>query len=284
MAKDAKQVHRNCRGKSSGPYGDTTTVYRFPVKDEKVPWEVSFPDYKPTEYTSPVILSSKPPEWADPVDPLPIRFNAANRKVNRVSYHGNYKFDLDGHPLNPMGRTGMQGRGCLGKWGPNHAADAIVSRFRESDGMLQFIAIERCDVGMLAIPGGMIDAGESAKNAAIREFMEEALDNDQNVISSPQIEKFFAEKGEILYQGYVDDRRNTDNAWIETSVFNFHDTDGIFNDIKLKAGSDALKAKWMTICSRMDMYASHFSFIMELARVHDYEVPETPYGFRPPWD
>lgn len=29
---------------------------------------------------------------------------------------------------NPMGRTGMRGRGLLGKWGPNHAADPIVSR------------------------------------------------------------------------------------------------------------------------------------------------------------
>ena len=25
-------------------------------------------------------------------------------------------------PLNPVGRTGIIGRGHLGKWGPNHAA------------------------------------------------------------------------------------------------------------------------------------------------------------------
>ena len=29
---------------------------------------------------------------------------------------------------NPIGRTGMIGRGLLGRWGPNHAADPIVSR------------------------------------------------------------------------------------------------------------------------------------------------------------
>ena len=29
---------------------------------------------------------------------------------------------------NPVGRTGMIGRGLLGKWGPNHAADPIVTR------------------------------------------------------------------------------------------------------------------------------------------------------------
>ena len=67
------------------------------------------------------------------------------RKFHTNSTH-NHKF-LTHLNFSRMGRTGMQGRGCLGKWGPNHAADAIVSRFRESDGMLQFIAIERCDVG-----------------------------------------------------------------------------------------------------------------------------------------
>lgn len=29
---------------------------------------------------------------------------------------------------NPRGRTGLSGRGLLGRWGPNHAADPIVTR------------------------------------------------------------------------------------------------------------------------------------------------------------
>lgn len=28
-----------------------------------------------------------------------------------------------------MGRTGMSGRGLLGRFGPNHAADPIVTRY-----------------------------------------------------------------------------------------------------------------------------------------------------------
>ena len=39
------------------------------------------------------------------------------------------QFDETGAPRNPMGRTGMTGRGLLGKWGPNHAADPIVTRW-----------------------------------------------------------------------------------------------------------------------------------------------------------
>ena len=29
-----------------------------------------------------------------------------------------------------------------------------------------------------------------------------------------------------IYKGYVDDPRNTDNAWMETQAMNFHDEDG----------------------------------------------------------
>ena len=29
-----------------------------------------------------------------------------------------------------------------------------------------------------------------------------------------------------IYRGYVDDPRNTDNAWMETVAYNFHDNDG----------------------------------------------------------
>lgn len=32
-----------------------------------------------------------------------------------------------------------------------------------------------------------------------------------------------------VYKGYVDDPRNTDNAWMETVAVNFHDDTGINN-------------------------------------------------------
>lgn len=36
-------------------------------------------------------------------------------------------------PLNPIGRTGVRGRGVLGRWGPNHAADPIVTRWKRNE-------------------------------------------------------------------------------------------------------------------------------------------------------
>lgn len=45
-------------------------------------------------------------------------------------------------PLNPIGRTGIQGRGVLGRWGPNHAADPIITRWKhdssEKYGCIEF--------------------------------------------------------------------------------------------------------------------------------------------------
>ena len=64
---------------------------------------------------------------------------------------------------NPIGRTGMEGRGLLGRWGPNHAVDPIVSRWQlnergervmlEGKPVLEFVGIKRKDTGDWAIPG-----------------------------------------------------------------------------------------------------------------------------------
>lgn len=48
------------------------------------------------------------------------KWNSVDNKVNRVSYHGSYEI-RNGVPLNIFGRTGIIGRGLLGRYGPNHA-------------------------------------------------------------------------------------------------------------------------------------------------------------------
>lgn len=50
--------------------------------------------------------------------------------MNRSSFVGEYQLNEYGVPLNPFGRTGIRGRGLLGRWGPNHAADPIVTRWK----------------------------------------------------------------------------------------------------------------------------------------------------------
>uniref|UniRef100_A0A131YCB2 ADP-ribose pyrophosphatase n=1 Tax=Rhipicephalus appendiculatus TaxID=34631 RepID=A0A131YCB2_RHIAP len=53
------RLHTKCRGATY----PGTNVQRLNVPDDKVPWTVRWPDYKPPEYSIPG-LSPKP--WADP--------------------------------------------------------------------------------------------------------------------------------------------------------------------------------------------------------------------------
>lgn len=136
---------------------------------------------------------------------------------------------------------------------------------------MQFCAIQRRDNGQWAIPGGMVDAGEQVTETLRREFLEEALNSLESSEKEYQknktmIEKFF-EIGETIYKGYVDDPRNTDNAWMETVAVNFHDGTGeTVGKIDLKAGDDAQNVRWLDIDKSLYLYASHSNFIENVAK------------------
>lgn len=112
-------------------------VKRFPVPDEYVQWSVAFSEYQPITYTAPHITNQV---WADPdikSSEFKPKWWQIDGKVNRCSFEGMYKIDNNGCPLNPIGRTGLRGRGLLGRWGPNHAADPIVTRWkRDAQGQI----------------------------------------------------------------------------------------------------------------------------------------------------
>ncbi|VDM10081.1 unnamed protein product [Wuchereria bancrofti] len=252
------KMHHKCRNIEK-PYL-RSDVYRVKVPDDKVKWEVAWPEYAPKDFTS---LGAIGKPWADSdnVESQKFKWNDIDGLVDRRSYMGKYDLDGTGRPLNPVGRTGLRGRGVLGKWGPNHAADPIVSRIHH--GQLQFVGIARRDSGEWAIPGGMVDAGEDVQETLKREFTEEALDGKKY----PELDMLWR-KGVELYRGYVDDPRNTDNAWMETVVVNFHDNDGYLNNVTLRAGDDAIKLRWITVSLGQKLYASHEDFIKLLAQHH----------------
>ena len=81
--------------------------------------------------------------------------------------------------------------------------------------ILLFIAIQRDDTGEWALPGGMVDPGECITESLQREFGEEAMNTDKYPERAELIKKMLS-NGHLIYQGYVDDPRNTDNAWMET--------------------------------------------------------------------
>lgn len=260
-----------------------SAVARFPVPDEKVPWSVAWHDYKPPQFTSPLSIG-KP--WSDNETRLSsFNWNQLDGSVDRTSHHGPYNI-VDEIPQNPRGRTGLEHRGILGRWGPNHAADPIVTRWKRaadgsvitSDktklGILQFVAIKRSDTKEWAIPGGMIDPGEVVSKTLQREFAEESLnmldmDLSQKIKIQDMLTPFFSNGSEV-YRGYVDDPRNTDNSWMETIAYNFHDEDGsVVGSFNLHAGDDAVGVCWVDIDSNLKLYASHTDMIKQVALLHN---------------
>jgi hypothetical protein len=132
-----------------------TRVQRVPVPDKYVAWEVMWIDYDPVAYTKPKmdfplsvqglvdedILLLQELQVEEVISKLPILqwnarcVNPAGISIDRLSWITNednhnvvYKLD-NGIPLNPIGRTGLRGRGALPRWGPNHYVILVITRY-----------------------------------------------------------------------------------------------------------------------------------------------------------
>eukprot|EP00111_Clytia_hemisphaerica_P020922 TCONS_00061696-protein len=270
-------------------YPGNSIVKRFKVPDDKVLWQESFVEYDPTLYTASFVLDG--PYWADEdlmnltPDRRPLlAFNKYDTecKVNRKSHMGQYEV-VNKLPRNPYGRTGVIGRGNLGRFGPNHAADPIATRWRRTSAgieidngkrVLEFIAIQRRDNQQWAIPGGMVEPGENVSETLRKEFTEEALakldmEKRKRDQLSARIDHLFS-NGVEVYKGYVDDPRNTDNAWMETVACNFHDDTGeVFGEFQLKAGDDAQAVRWQRVSGNIPLFASHVGILEQVAKMHN---------------
>ncbi|XP_075245141.1 transient receptor potential cation channel subfamily M member-like 2 isoform X2 [Convolutriloba macropyga] len=276
---------------------DYYEVRRMEVPRSLIGWDKVWYDYEPPSYTHPLVLEG--PAWADLDFSSPefasqkklVPWNKLDtlKKVDRRSFMGQYSLGKDDLlPRNPIGRTGLKGRGLLGRWGPNHAADPIVTRWKldtkgervvkKGKPVLEFVAITRKDTGDTAIPGGMVDPGEEVSATLLREFMEEAVNYKIEQATSlahlnreqklHKVKELFFKEGREIYRGYVDDPRNTDNAWMETVAVNFHDSEGRLKDSQLQGGDDAKSAFWQEISSSLNLYASHHDFIRKTAELH----------------
>lgn len=138
----------------------------------------------------------------------------------------------------------------------------------------------------------MVDSGEKVSETLRREFQEEALNSleategnrnkililtrklmknlclEEKIKLNEMIADFF-KNGQKIYEGYVDDPRNTDNSWMETVAYNFHDDCGTsVGKFPLQAGDDASKVQWMDISRNLNLYASHLDFIKMVCERH----------------
>ena len=214
-----------------------------------------------------VITTEPYPVWSESLEPEIEAFKDKYSYITNDSVLGSIFFEYSEYyireklvsamlPFNPFGPTGIGGRGLLGKWGPNHAADPIVITFDSSRNIYQLLVIERNDTpGIYALPGGMQDSNECISKTVTRELKEET-----NVILD-------IENAVFIYSGYVNDPRNTDHAWLETCVFLFNINESQ-REILLKtmsAGDDASSICLIDIDYSNDkyktMYANHKEFV-----------------------
>ncbi|XP_061081535.1 transient receptor potential cation channel subfamily M member 2-like isoform X1 [Conger conger] len=214
-----------------------STVDRFPVPEEMVPWEVEFDDYEPTIYNAD---ESEQPSSSDTA--------------------------LDKY-RNPEGRTGMKGKGALDHLGPNQVLDLVLTRWRDDQkSALEFLAVWDKKEGIWTIPGGRVLSGE---------ILPQRLTSILGEKLNEQIKDKLASKAEVneMYNGYVDDQRNTDNAWLETTAFNIHldRRDLLMADLNNMAESSQVSeelVKWQEVSSRTLACAYQRELLRKVADLH----------------
>lgn len=136
---------------------------------------------------------------------------------------------------NPHEKTGISGRGRLWRDGANQASDALI--LLDVNGTKHMVAIKRPS-GHWAMPGGFRESMdgylEDARKAAFRELLEE---------TGLKLKK---DEGVLAYSGYVLDPRNTDDAWIETSVY-FLDLGRVDQLPYVRGADDATEARLLPL-------------------------------------
>jgi bifunctional NMN adenylyltransferase/nudix hydrolase len=143
---------------------------------------------------------------------------------------------------------------------PINTADAVVI---QSGHVLLIERKTEPGRGLWALPGGHIDAGETAENAAVRELYEEAgLDMPKGAMRSRMKER-----------RVFDHPERSERGWVRTEAFVFELQDREKLE-KLRSGSDAAQAAWVPITEVTPdaMFEDHFDILQAL-------VPDVPFAY-----
>ncbi|GFR27034.1 transient receptor potential cation channel subfamily M member 2 [Trichonephila clavata] len=166
-----------------------TKISRFPVSDKHVPWKYVWNDYDPIAYNMPI--KDFPARYRQFVDvdiqllretegenfqiptykwnkstlsPAGIFLDRQSWIKGKLDTPFTYELDEEGLPRNPLGRTGLRGRGRLPQWGPNHFMFAIITRWQELENVsyrdyLEVVLLLNDED--LSIPGGFVHTENS---------------------------------------------------------------------------------------------------------------------------
>jgi ADP-ribose pyrophosphatase len=193
---------------------------------DEAPWPLDCPDYDPPYHVDASVLeqdrSGNPAGWADPEDWASIKGELEQRPAK-------YRDD-EGRPLNPRGRTGIAGRGTLGLWGVNLSVAAAVVGTNRTTGEPEILLGGNEGQVELGLPKGFVLPGESP-DAGIGRVLgrETGWQPKQN--------------GEVVFEGYMYDARQTDHAWVETRAYLYPIERDAVKDT-LQAGEEFDEVRW----------------------------------------
>jgi ADP-ribose pyrophosphatase len=119
----------------------------------------------------------------------------------------------------------------------------------------------------------MVDANEDPIDTAKREFQEEAGNHQEDNEEKQTFQKYIQELFDKYYvgrayRGYVDEGRNTDNSWMETTGYHWHipsQQTSVYN-IRLSSGDDATEVRWLNVNNSDEMkllHGNHHEMIMK---------------------
>ena len=122
------------------------------------------------------------------------------------------------------------------------------------------------DGGPWGLPGGPLASPSDVGSAAARREFECVTTARMEVESVAQFGRVAEQvwtSGKLLYRGYLDDARNTDNAWVETCIAWFHS--GAQQEAVLAAGrapddAEPTRRMWTDfpeLCAALEAKASH---------------------------
>ncbi|MCB1189749.1 MAG: phosphotransferase [Leptospiraceae bacterium] len=218
---------------------------RFPIPQDKLSWSVEYLEYDSPYYVAHEVLENdfnkNPNGWADPED-----FSLAKS-------------------LNPNGRTGLRGRGLLGKWGANFAVDPVVTRINPITEELEVLLTRREDNGEWALPGSMQYQNETIVDTAFRAIKQK---------TGLQLNLHDAHN---LFSGLVDDYRNTDHAWMESTALHKHISSAETVKLKPSEGKGVSDVAWVVLSPEIvqNLFANHANFIKKaLERLFTIDDPE----------
>ncbi|XP_064474206.1 transient receptor potential cation channel subfamily M member 2-like isoform X2 [Ornithodoros turicata] len=255
------------------PY-PSTRVQRYPVPDKYVAWEVLWLDYDPVAYTRPCadfpgnlqpyvdedILYLKLRETSSAAQQVPtltwncVSTSPAGISIDRRSWildsDGSpviYKLDSMAVPMNPIGRTGLRGKGALPRWGPNHYILFVISRWQRSKihlvggRGLEIVLMRICRTDQFSMPGDFVPGehkyemmkllfkGTDQRGCSSAEdvsllFQNSCLPENNESPSDMQQPMLPNVTCKVVQQGYMDDPMNTDHCWREVELWHIHFT------------------------------------------------------------